>query len=112
MVEGLITKQEKPSNTEVLGLLLDKDKIDFITNLTDENIEGLAKYSYFTRRINEKNKSAIEISNDVLQRTLALKCAVQTKKGNRADQIVDALKHIIDDENKDDLKSLAQQIKN
>lgn len=111
MVDGLIGKEEKPTNTEVLGLLMDEEKLRFITNINMENIKGICKLRYFAERLSNPNKDPFLIHSENEQIYLALKCALQTKKGNRADQIVDALKHIIEDENKDNLQSIAEQIK-
>lgn len=110
-MEGLIARQEKPSNTEVLGLLLDEEKLKFITNLTGKNIKGLCKLSYITKRLANPEKDSLEIHKEVIQDYMILKCSQETKKGNRVDQIVDALKHIIEDENRDDISNLAQEIK-
>lgn len=110
-MEGLITKEEKPSNTEVLGLLIDKAKLRFITKLNSTNLKGLCKLSYITKRLQKPNRDAVEIHEEVIEEYLTLKTAVVDKKGNRADQVVDALKHIIDDENKDMTESIAQQIR-
>lgn len=109
MVEGLISKKEKPSNTEVLGLLMDPDKLKFITKLNGTNLKGLCKLSYKIKRLN--GIDSITAHNEVIEDYLTLKCAMESQKGNRSDQIVDALKHIIEDQNKDDIKNLAQQIK-
>lgn len=109
-MEGLITRDVKPSNTEVLGLLLDQEKLPFITNLNHDNVKGLCKLNYLMQRLNSPEKNPIEITNKVIESYLAYKCSVKTKQGNRSDQVVDALKHIIEDENKDNIQSLAQQI--
>lgn len=112
MVEGLITKQEKPSNTEVLGELINNENLPYITNLTHRNNKGLFKIGYYLRRLKDKKKSRVECIEETIRETLAYKCSVpKDKKGNRVDQIVDGLKHIIENENKDNVKSLAQQIK-
>lgn len=111
MVEGLLAKQEKPSNTEVLGELINSEKLDFITNLTDRNVKGYFKLGYWLDRLSNPDKDPALILQENIEKTKAYKCAVAKKNGNRSDQIVDALKHIIEDENKDDVKSLVQQIK-
>lgn len=108
---GIVFQEEKPSNTEVLGLLLDKEKLKFITKLNALNIKGLCQLSYLTKRLKEPKRDPVEIHEEVIDEYLTYKCALETQKGNRADQIVDALKHIIEDENKDEIKNLAQQIK-
>lgn len=111
-MEGLITKQEKPSNTEVLGLLMDEEKLPFITNLNGNNVRGLCKLAYITRRLANPDRDPIEIHEEVISGYLALKCSIQQgKKGNRSDQIVDALKHIIDDENRTQMESIANSIR-
>lgn len=109
-MEGLIKREEKPSNTEVLGLLMDKDKLQFITNLNDRNIKGLCKLAYMTKRLQDPKENPIKIHNETMDDYLTLKCSLVSKKGNRAEQIVDALKHIIEDENKPDIQSIAGQI--
>lgn len=110
MVDGLISKQEKPSNTEVLGEIISEEKINFIGNLTHENIEGLAGIKFWTNILFE-NQDPGELMNQIIKDIQIMKCSVKDKKGNRADQIVDALKHIIEDENKDNAQSLVDSIR-
>lgn len=110
-MDGLVARQEKPSNTEMLGELMDSDKIRFITNLTPRNVKGLFRLSYFLKRLKQPEKESVEVLEETISECLEHKCSVQTKKGNRADQVVDALKHIIEDENKDQLSSIAAEIK-
>lgn len=112
-MEGLITKQEKPSNTEVLGELISFDKLPFITKINNTNLKGILKTKYFLLRLNNPNMSATEIHQKIYDEYLALKCSIESsKKGNRVDQIIDALKHNIDKEKQDEFSNLAQQIKN
>jgi hypothetical protein len=110
-MEGIIQRKDKPSNTEILGLLLDQDKLQFITNLHGKNIEGLCKLSYFTKRLKDLNRNPVEIHNEVMQDYLCLKCSILSNKDNRAQQIVDAIKHQIDKDQNTQLQSLADQIK-
>lgn len=112
MVEGLLAKQEKPSNTEILGELIKDENLPYITNLNSRNVKGLFKMNYYLSRLKDPKESACEKLEESINKVLALKCSVpQKKSGTRADQIVDALKHIIEDENQDNLMSLAEQIK-
>lgn len=110
-MDELTPRQEKPSNTEVLGLLLDDEKLNYITNLNGPNIKGLCKLLYLTKRLSNPNVDPISIHDETIQYYLSLKCSLIQNKGNRADQIVDALKHIIEDENKDSISSLMSDIK-
>lgn len=111
MPEGLGTVEEKPSNTEVLGLLIDEKKLKFISRLTHENVEGLTEFQYFLERLDHPDKPASDIAKEVINNAIAYKTSVPDKKGNQADKIVDALKHIIEDESHEDVKNLMQQIK-
>lgn len=110
-MEGIIARQEKPTNTEVLGMLLEDEKLNYITNLHGKNIKGLLKLEYLTMRLENPELSSLEIHNKLIAKFLALKCSEKTKEGNRSAQIVDALKHIIEDENQDSIKTIADQIK-
>lgn len=107
---SLITAEQKPSNTEVLGLLLDEEKLKFITNLHPQNIKGLLKTKYLFTRLNNPDQNSFEIHNEIMQEYLALKCSIIQKKGNRSDQIVDALKHIINDESSPDITNLVKDL--
>lgn len=112
MVEGLLSKQEKPSNTEVLGELIDQKNINFISNLVSRNVKGLFKINYFIERLKDPNKDAVEILENNINKVLEYKTSVpKGKSGNRTDQIVDALKGIGKEEEKDELKSVVQDIK-
>lgn len=110
-MEGIIGKQQKPTNAEVLGELINEEKLKFITNVTHENIEGYNGLKFWTESL-FSDKPIEQVFEEVTENILIMKCAVQVpKKGNRADQIVDALKHLVDKEDDKEAKSLAQQIK-
>lgn len=112
MVDGLARKEDKPSNTEVLGLLLSKGKLPFITKLNGNNLKRLCLFNYHAQRLQDHKKDPFEIHKDTIELYLTLKCSVtDDKKGNRSDQIVDALKHITEEKPDDELKTIGQQIK-
>lgn len=83
---------EKPNNQEVLGLIVDDTKLDWITNLKKENIKGILRFKYLTERL--KRRSALSINDELQLLYKKLKCTIPTKHGNRAEQLVDGVKHI------------------
>lgn len=93
MIDDFIpTRQEKPSNTEVLGFLLNSEDINLKTDLNIVRIKNLMQIRWFSLVMNiEDKRTPIEKLDDVIEYYKELLAS-----DNRKSRIetIDGLKHI------------------
>lgn len=109
MFEGLIpSNKEKPSNTEILGMLLSNDNVNLHTDMNMRRIRTLCQIKWFRLSMDlADNRTPLEKFDEIMEYYKEL---LISNKRIREDKIIDGLKHI-EEQEQEGLTNFIDQLK-